>query len=125
MMEIDEPDTDCGTKQLVPINISPNNFKDMLYTYIDDGSGGLVMLSDDNVKSYIGKNVNMRSPMTCISDKICSKCAGKLFYLLGVQHAGLFATQISHSALNLALKAKHNSVVSLHTFDVNNIIENI
>ena len=47
----------------------------MLYTYISDG-GGLVMLDRNNIGSYVGKSVMMRSPMTCITNKICSKCAG-------------------------------------------------
>lgn len=125
MMEIDEPGTDCGTKQLVPIKITKHNSKDMLYTYIDNGSGQLIMLTKDNINSYIGKTVNMRSPMTCVTDKICSKCAGNLFYMLDVKHAGLFATQISHSALNLGLKAKHNSLVELYTFKPDELVEDI
>jgi hypothetical protein len=125
MMEIDEPGTDCGTKHLVPIKITKHNSKDMLYTYIDDGSGQLKMLDKDNISNYIGQTVNMRSPMTCTTDKICSKCAGNLFYMLDVKHAGLFATQISHAALNLGLKAKHNSLVELYTFNPDNLIEDI
>lgn len=125
MMEVDEEGTDCGTKNLIPIKITKHNSNDMFYTYIDNGSGQLEMLTRDNINSYIGKRVKMRSPMTCINNKICSKCAGKLFHMLGVQHAGLFATQISHSALNLALKAKHNSLVELYTFNPDDLINDI
>ena len=125
MMEIDEPGTDCGTKHLVPITITKNNSKDLLYTYIDNGSGQLIMLTNDNIGSYVDKTVMMRSPMTCVTDKICSKCAGNLFYMLDVKHAGLFSTQISHAALNLALKAKHNSLVELYTFNPDKLIQDI
>lgn len=122
MMEVDEEGTDCGTKNLIPITITKNNKNDMAYTYIDNGSGQLIMLDNDNINSYVGKRVMMRSPMSCTNQKICSKCAGKLFYLLDVKHAGLFATQISHTALNLGLKAKHNSLIELYQFDPNNLI---
>lgn len=122
MMEVDEEGTDCKTKRMVPITITKNNKKDLKYTYIDNGNGQLIMLDDDNISSYMGKKVMMRSPMTCTGNKICSKCAGKLFYLLDVKHAGLFATQISHTALNLGLKAKHNSLVELYQFDPNELI---
>jgi len=125
MMEVDYDIEDCGTKHLVPIKITKTNSKDMLYTYIDNGSGQLIMLDRDNISSYIGKTVMMRSPMTCVTDKICSKCAGNLFNMLDVKHAGLFATQISHAALNLALKAKHNSLVELFTFNPDDLIEDI
>lgn len=124
MMEIDEPDTDCHTKNLVPVTITNHNKSDMMYTYIKDGDG-LLELTPENISSFIGKTVLMRSPMTCLNDKICSKCAGKLFYMLDVKHAGLFATQISHSALNLALKAKHNSLVELFTLNPDTLIEDL
>ena len=61
MMEVDEPDTDCGTKNLIPITINKKNKSDIVYTYIDNGSGQLVMLTHDNIDSYIGKKVMMRS----------------------------------------------------------------
>ena len=125
MIEVDEPGTDCKTKQLVPVKITKHNSKDMIYSYIDNGNGNLEMLTNENISKYIGKVVNMRSPMTCTTEKICSKCAGNLFYMLGVQHAGLFATQISHSALNLGLKAKHNSLVELYTFNPDELIEDL
>lgn len=124
MMEVDEPGTDCGTKNLIPIKVTKRNKKDLVYTYIEDG-GQLQMLTRENVGSYVGKTVKMRSPMSCKNDKICSKCAGELFYLLSAVHAGLFAVQISHAALNLGLKAKHNSSIELYTLDPDDIIEDI
>lgn len=124
MMEVDEPGTDCGTKNLIPIKVTKRNKKDLVYTYIEDG-GQLQMLTSENVGSYVGKTVKMRSPMSCKNDKICSKCAGELFYLLSATHAGLFSIQISHAALNLGLKAKHNSSIELYTLDPDDIIEDI
>lgn len=125
MIEVDEPDTDCGTKNLIPIKITKTNKNFMVQTYFDNGSGQLELLTNENIDQYVGKTIKMRSPMSCINDKICSKCAGKLFYMLGVKHAGLFGTQISHSALNLGLKAKHNSLVELYTFNPDDLIIDI
>lgn len=125
MVEVDEPGTDCGTKNLIPIKITKTNKNFIVQTYFDNGSGQLELLTNDNVDQYVGKTIKMRSPMSCINDKICSKCAGNLFYMLGVKHAGLFGTQISHSALNLGLKAKHNSLVELYTFNPDELIIDI
>lgn len=125
MMDLDEHGSDCGTKNLIPITITPRNKDQVVYTYIDNGAGQLILLTPDNIGKYVGKQVMMRTPMTCINDKICSKCAGELFYMLGVEHAGLFATQISHALLNLGLKAKHDSNVNLFTFDPNSLIVDI
>lgn len=124
MMEIDETCEDCGTKNLIPISITKGNSSNMLYTYIEQ-NGQLLMLTKDNISSFIGKNVKMRSPMSCKNDKICLKCAGMLFTYLGVKHAGLFGVQISHSDLNLALKAKHNSLINLYTLNPDDLIEDI
>lgn len=124
MMEVDEPGTDCGTKNLIPISINNHNKNDLLYTWIQD-NGQEVMLTRNNINSYVGKTVRMRSPMSCTGDKICSKCAGQLFYMLDAKQAGLFSVQISHAALNLGLKAKHNSVVEIFSLDPKTLIEDI
>lgn len=125
MIDIDEPGTDCGVKNLIPITIKKVNKNNLLYTYIDNGGGQLIKLTKDNIDSYVGKTVKMRSPMSCKHGKLCSRCASELFYLLGVEHAGLFGVQISHADLNLALKAKHNSLVNLYTLNPDDIIEDI
>jgi hypothetical protein len=124
MMEVDEAGTDCHTKNLIPITITKGNKDDLVYSYIGVGNQ-LQMLTRDNVSSYIGKTVMMRSPMSCTTSKICSKCAGELFYMLGIKQAGLFATQLSHSALNLGLKAKHIQTISLYHLNPDTIIEDI
>lgn len=124
MMEIDEPGTDCGTKNLIPVTVTKYNSPFLTNIYINEG-GQEKLLTEDKINSYIGKTIMMRSPMSCKNPKICSKCAGSLFYKLGVEHAGLFATQISHSALNLGLKSKHNSVIELYTLDPEQLIEDL
>lgn len=126
MMSVNpDPDSDCGTKNLIPIKVTKANKDNLLYTYIDNGSGQLVMLDSNNISSYVGTTVKMRSPMSCTQDVICAKCAGKLFSLLGIENAGLFATQISHSDLNLALKAKHNTLINLYTLNPDDLLIDI
>jgi len=122
MMDVDVDGTDCHTKNLIPITITKTNMKNLLYRYFKE-DGVEKLTTPENIKGYLGKTLMFRSPMSCLGDKICSKCAGKLFYMLGVTHAGLFASQISHAALNLGLKAKHNSVVELYNLDPDNIIK--
>lgn len=121
MVQVDKPGTDCGTKQLIPVTVTEVNGPNLLYSiYVENGVEKV--FSEDDVKKYLGKQIWMRSPMTCLNTKICSKCAGKLFYLLGIENAGLFSTQVSHASLNLSLKSKHNITVELYNFDPNNII---
>ena len=122
MMEVDEDGTDCGTKNLIPISVTKANKKNLLYRWFKE-DGEEKLLDGSNIDDYVGKTLMMRSPMSCLGEKICSRCAGRLYYMLGVKHAGLFASQISHAALNLGLKAKHNSVVELYNLDPDKIIK--
>jgi len=124
MMQVDDSVLDCGTKRGIPIKITKLNKDDMIDSYIIEGDQ-IHLLDRHNIDSYIGKTVIMRSPMTCINKKICHHCAGNLFKSLGIVNAGLFGTQISHSALNLGLKAKHVSVVNLHKFNVDDLLVDV
>ena len=116
MIDIGPEGSDCGTKQLIPLTITNHNAKDVVYTWIKQGEKE-ILLTPDNIKSYIGKTVMMRSPMTCLDDKICSKCAGQLFYMLGVKNVGLYSVQISYSDLNLSMKTKHDTTVKVFSID--------
>lgn len=124
MMEVDYEIEDCGSKNPIPMTITKYNKSFCTNRYIVEG-GQERIIDTDNIDSYVGKTVMMRSPMTCISNKLCAKCAGTLYKKLGIEHAGLFATQLSHSALNLGLKAKHDSTVNLFVLNPDTLIEDI
>ena len=83
---IDDAGTDCGTKYTLKIKI-PESMKNIFINrYVLDGNGKLVLLTNENIGSYTGKEVKLRSPMYCKSEHICSKCAGELFYKMGVEN---------------------------------------
>lgn len=124
MTEVDAPGTDCGTKATIPITVTNGNKNDLKYSYHLVG-GQLQLLTKENINSFVGKTIMVRSPMGCTTQKICNMCAGELFYKLGVEQAGLFATQLSHSALNLALKSKHVQTINLYEINPDTIIEDI
>lgn len=124
MMSIDYETEDCGTKQLLPIKITKDNQGFMLYTYIQEGNG-LILLDRSNIGQYIGKTVMMRTPMTCLNDRLCRHCAGELFKKMDVTNAGLFAVQISAVALNAYLKSKHNNNIEMFTFNPDTLIEEL
>ena len=124
MIELDEVGSDCGTKRLIPILITDKNKSALYYSYLQDGND-TIMLSDKNISNYIGKRMLFRSPMSCIGEKLCNKCAGELLYMLGAKQAGMWSVQLSHDMLNLALKAKHDSSVNLYHIDIDKIEEEI
>lgn len=123
LMTIDEPGSDCHTKNLIPILITKRNASRMIYVWIQEGKG-LKLLTPENVNDYIGQTVMMRSPMSCCShDKICSKCAGEFFYKLGIRNIGLFPSTISYRFLNGSMNMKHNMTVNLFELDPDKFIE--
>ena len=105
---IDEnPNSDCGTQQTIPLTITKKNTKYALFRYIND-NGKKVLTDLHNIKNYIGKTVQLYSPQCCERDAICGKCAGTVFHNLGVKNVGLLVTQITQKLLNIKLKAKHD-----------------
>ena len=125
MMEVDEPGTDCGTRNLIPILISKRNKRDVMYSYIME-QGKLILLTPENIEKYVGKEMLMRSPMSCISPgKICNKCAGEVFNKLGLRKIGFFCNTINYRFLNYSMKLKHDITVKLSHIDPDKFIEDI
>jgi hypothetical protein len=117
---LDEVGSDCKTKQTVEILI--DNPKEFLLRYIEE-NGKLILLTPNIVNSYKGKYVKMRSPMFCKSQKICNKCAGELYYKLGIPNFGLVSNIIGTSILNLSMKLFHDTTVKTTEIDINNYID--
>lgn len=119
---LDDKDTDCGSKRYIRIKVTPFN-KGLLgtYRYILE-KGKLVLITPDNIKNYIGKEILLRSPLYCTTDKICNKCAGELYYMLGIKNIGLTILTESTSLLNKFMKKFHDTTVSVHTMDVDDLV---
>lgn len=102
-----DPDSDCGTETTIPVAVTNRNKQYLLFRYIKEGkSKKLTTLH--NIDSYVGKTINLYSPQCCCNDPICGKCAGKVFYNLGVTRIGLLSSQITQKMLNIKLKSKHD-----------------
>jgi hypothetical protein len=72
-------DGDCGTTQTVSFNITETNYKQCVGKYIVE-DGKLVLLNKSNLKNYIGKEVHLRSPLTCKYRKgVCEVCGGRIY----------------------------------------------
>lgn len=100
-----EMGSDCGTDLAVTIEVTKANSGLLGNRYIVMGQS-LTLMEDGKMGNYIGKTVKLRSPMYCKDDNICSKCAGELFYKLGMRNAGLVSNVIGTSITNLAMKSQ-------------------
>jgi hypothetical protein len=118
---LDVKDSDCGSKNYLEVTLAPELKNDFVYRYIIEGSK-LVLIDDSNIDKYIGKKIKLRSPMYCISDKVCNKCAGDIYYKLGLVNLGLTATRVSSTLLNLNMKKFHDSSINMSKVDINNLV---
>ena len=115
--------SDCKTKFTTPVLITKKNFKDYHLRYIVDNNK-LVLLDGSNMTKYYDQVVNMRTPRYCNQREYCSKCAGEMYYRLGIKNIGLVASRIGSNLLNASLKFFHNVTVQKGSFDFNpNIVE--
>ena len=113
---LDKPKSDCGTKVTLKIKLTKNNYKLFLYRNIKVGNN-IVNLTDDNITKYINSYINLYDPMCCTGDKLCNKCAGDLYYKLGITNIGLTTSRLCSSIMNKALKKKHDKLLCINLFN--------
>ena len=121
---LDEPGSDCHTKYTLELTIDKNTKKDyyLRYCYY---SGKEYLLTDDNIKLLMGKNVKLRSPMYCTGDKICNKCMGELYYNFGTRNIGFIPAKIGSQVLNSALKNFHEIKIKAAPIDLESHIKKL
>lgn len=102
-----DPESDCGTESTIPVTVTNRNKQYLLFRYIKEGKGKK-LTTLHNIDSYVGKTIRLYSPQCCCNDPICGKCAGRVFYNLGVTRIGLLSSQITQKMLNIKLKSKHD-----------------
>jgi hypothetical protein len=119
---LDDESTDCGTAKTITVHLTPKNANMFMYRYIKVGEKN-VLLTSDNIKDYHNKIVHARSPMYCTSKQYCSKCAGELYYRLGIKNVGIITNRIGTSLLNASLKAFHDMTLKVVNLDIDKYIE--
>lgn len=117
---LDPEGSDCGTKLTITVKLTDKNISIYMYSYIVESNGSLVELTSENADKYKGKIVKMRFSSMCKSKTgICNKCAGTLFYRLGITNVGASTPKIPSTLKNISMKAFHDSVVVSHEMDIN------
>lgn len=109
---------DCGSTVTVPFLIhdgNATNVKGNVGNVIDKNiivDGRMVCLSRENVKSYVGKVVQFRSPLACRhTDGVCHVCGGQLTDFIPPQSVVGISSTIEYMAKvsQLVLSSKHFS----------------
>jgi len=118
---LDDKDTDCGTNKTIKVHLTERNKSQYSYRYIIYRNK-MIQLDEESLEKFTGKVVNMRTPLYCTNEKICSRCAGDLFYRIGIQNVGLLANRVGTKLLNLALKDFHDVSITMHDININDYI---
>lgn len=113
-IELSDTEWDCGSKHYVKINVDEDYIKMFMYRCIklDPNDEQEYIITKDNYKSFVGRDLYMRSPLKCQckNGKICHKCYGYLFKKHNSRQIGYIAAQsIGERASQLTLRTKHTS----------------
>lgn len=118
---VDDELVDCGSKSGIRVTLTPQNASDYEDQYIMTTKGPY-WLSAENISKFYGKSVLVRSPMGCISDKICKVCAGKRFEQMGISTMGLLLVNVSNTMMNKNLKLRHSMKMNVDVVDVDKLV---
>lgn len=111
----------CNTVRPLTTYITDSNKKEYRGKYIID-AGKEVILTDDNISKYIGKPIQMYSPMYCTyKDAICNRCLGDQFYILNIKNVGMSSSRVSGTLLNTQMKKFHDTTIKLYRVDPTNL----
>lgn len=123
-VELDDRDSDCGTTQCSTVTITPDNINYYMYQYIKVGDK-YVRLDNSTKQTYMGKTVQIRTTDYCCGDKLCNRCAGDRYYMLGIKNIGLTLGRLSNSMLNYKMKKAHDATVRTVELDPNTMFHSM
>jgi len=115
------PGSDCGAKRTLKVKLTQKNHKAFRLRYIMKG-GKPVLLDMKTLKSMVGREVELRSPMFCRTPEVCEMCYGRLPFELGIKNVGLTYNAVGEKLKNLALKSFHDATVHLGEVDLDRAI---
>lgn len=109
--------SDCGTDRYITMDVTDKNIDSIMYSYAIVGSK-LVEITSENRDDFIGKKIKLRFSSMCkAKDGICNKCAGNLFYRLGIKNVGAATPQIPSKLKLLSMKLFHDDQLNFVEMD--------
>ncbi len=110
-------EADCETTLGIPTQVTDHNSQSLIGFWVIDGKQS-VLIDGDNHTQYQGKDVMLRTPMTCKTEgrNVCSRCVGQD---LAEQPDGLpaAAAGLGGRFLSLFLSKMHGSALKTQKWD--------
>lgn len=107
MITLGEKGSDCHSQVGLRVHITEDNIAYFIDQYIMTTKGP-VRITDENASKFINKWGMIRSPMFCLSDKICNICAGERYYDMDINAIGLTSVNMSNNLMQKNLKLRHS-----------------
>ncbi len=114
---------DCNVKYGIKLHINNDNKKQLIGRYVIINGVTSHLKDFKAVTSYVGKDMEFRSPMFCKAkgDSLCKKCMGDVASRLP-NSITLMSTTLGGKFLNLALKKRHGTTLSLYEYTLDDLI---
>lgn len=119
---LDDRGSDCGSKALMNVKLTDKNSEMYFYQYIVEGSK-FIRFDPTTKSKYVGKTVKMRLPTCCTGKKLCNRCAGDRYYMLGIMDIGLTNGRVSNSLLRARMKQAHDATVRIADLPLDELYE--
>jgi len=121
-VEADPSIYNCGTKKSFQVKVTPDIAKRLTGRYILDSSGNPVAIKDPS--KMIGMVIPLKSPLFCLSPKLCKTCYGELVTRNHSQYVGMLAAQIfGERGTQLIMRTFHTGgAVSVVNIDIRKMI---
>ena len=115
---LEESGSDCGTKRHITMKVTDKNIGMIMYCYVINNDGSITEITSQNQNKFIGQTVKLRFSSMCESKNgICNKCAGNLFYRLGIRNVGASTPQIPSRLKVLSMKLFHDDQLNFTEMD--------
>ena len=96
---------DCKTTKFLKIKVEDEKIaKALIGRYLKTGE----KITTENYKDFVGKEIEIRSPIYCKSPQICKKCYGDLWKIAKTKYIGILAAQsVGERGTQLIMKTFH------------------
>ena len=100
------------------MKVTDKNIGMIMYCFVINDDGSLTEINSQNQDKFIGKTIKLRFSSMCeAKNGICNKCAGNLFYRLGIRNVGASTPQIPSKLKVLSMKLFHDDQLNFTEMD--------
>lgn len=116
-------DKPCGATRGYKRSIGETNYINLINRYVKKGNDWVLIQNADQAKELIGKIVEIRSTMYCLSegDSVCYKCLGEIYKGTPTAMTNI-VSELSGVLMATFLKRTHGIVIEAETIDMVDLV---